>query len=208
MSDDPQGSPPVRQTDDGATKVPPEIGATGNGGFLGTSPILEGEVMAPRSKAGRPSLYDPELADEICTRIVNGTPLSMICEEEGMPCANTIYNWKQAHPEFGEKFQETRRRQLDMMRDKADVIQFRLLKGTIEPSAAVVALRHIEWNLARLRPDLFGEHVGVGIGAPGQGVALPADKGQDAIAKMDQPHPRTTDRQVIAWKNRGNGARA
>jgi hypothetical protein len=203
MSDDPQGSPPVEQTETGATEVPPESGRD----FSDGAAPLDGEVMPPRKKMGRPTLYSDDLADDICDRLVNGgTTLRRICAEEGMPTVSVVYNWRHTHPDFGEKFQEARRRQADMLRDEADEIRLRLLEGTIEPSAAVVALRNIEWNLARLRPDIFGEHVGLGIGAPGQQLAL-TDKDQEAPAPAERSVGRPTDRQVIAWRAHGNGQR-
>jgi len=42
---------------------------------------------------GRPSTYSPELGHEICRRLLEGTPLKVICKEDGMPPASTVRLW-------------------------------------------------------------------------------------------------------------------
>lgn len=44
-------------------------------------------------KNGRPSLYTPEIIDELCERLSNGEPMAAICREEGMPSHVTVWNW-------------------------------------------------------------------------------------------------------------------
>lgn len=43
--------------------------------------------------AGRPSLYTPELRDEICRRLARGRTLRSVCSDDDMPDRQTIYNW-------------------------------------------------------------------------------------------------------------------
>jgi hypothetical protein len=59
---------------------------------------------------GRPSLFKPEVANEICQRLSKGEPLSVICEDDHIPTFQTVYNWEKAHPEFLEA--STRARQI------------------------------------------------------------------------------------------------
>jgi len=49
---------------------------------------------------GRPSTYSQEIADEICSRLSKGEPLSVICSDEHIPSFQTVYNWEKARPEF------------------------------------------------------------------------------------------------------------
>ena len=42
---------------------------------------------------GRPSLYTPELLDQIVERLAGGEPMAQICREDGMPTARTVRNW-------------------------------------------------------------------------------------------------------------------
>lgn len=57
-------------------------------------------------RTGRPTLFSPELADEICRRLAEGTPFSTICRDEGMPAFSTLWRWEKAHPEFRAQVQE------------------------------------------------------------------------------------------------------
>jgi hypothetical protein len=49
---------------------------------------------------GRPSTYNQEVADEICSRLSKGEPLSVICSDEHIPSFQTVYNWEKARPGF------------------------------------------------------------------------------------------------------------
>lgn len=42
---------------------------------------------------GRPSLYSPELLEEIAARLSSGEPLAKICRDPGMPAARTVRDW-------------------------------------------------------------------------------------------------------------------
>lgn len=44
-------------------------------------------------KRGRPSVYTPEIAEEICRRLAEGEPLDTICLPAGMPSPATVRLW-------------------------------------------------------------------------------------------------------------------
>lgn len=44
-------------------------------------------------KSGRPSTYTPELAKEICSRLIDGKSLRAVCEDEDMPARSTVLRW-------------------------------------------------------------------------------------------------------------------
>ena len=46
-----------------------------------------------KAKRGRPSLYTPELALEICERLAQGESLRSICQDEHMPDHSTVCMW-------------------------------------------------------------------------------------------------------------------
>jgi len=74
---------------------------------LGKRPPVEGaELILPKAKAGRPSLYKPEIYWPILERISAGESLIRICAEEGQPDANTVNGWVTRYPEFKEKYKE------------------------------------------------------------------------------------------------------
>lgn len=49
---------------------------------------------------GRPSSYDPEVAQEICRLLAMGKPLARICDLEGMPAYSTARKWEDENAEF------------------------------------------------------------------------------------------------------------
>jgi hypothetical protein len=42
---------------------------------------------------GRPSIYTPELAAEICTRLCDPRSLRSVCEDPDMPDRSTVLYW-------------------------------------------------------------------------------------------------------------------
>lgn len=52
--------------------------------------------------AGRPTDYNQEIAEIILDKLAEGTPMKVICKEEGMPCYMSVLRWQRRHPEFGD----------------------------------------------------------------------------------------------------------
>lgn len=77
--------------------------------------------MSAVSVMGRPTLYSPELADEICERIATQPRgLDFICETEPMfPSARTVATWIAQHPDFLQKYQFARERQATLLFDES-----------------------------------------------------------------------------------------
>lgn len=57
----------------------------------------------PESKLGRPSSYDPIIADEIIERLSNGEPMTAICRDKKMPSFPAVMRWEEANPDFRER---------------------------------------------------------------------------------------------------------
>ena len=53
---------------------------------------------------GRPSLYTPELANEICDRLASGRSLNAICKMDDMPDITTVMKWLQKSEQGDERF--------------------------------------------------------------------------------------------------------
>ena len=48
----------------------------------------------PPKKMGRPSIFTPELGQEICLRMLEGAcSLRQVCDAADMPCKATVFNW-------------------------------------------------------------------------------------------------------------------
>jgi hypothetical protein len=49
---------------------------------------------------GRHSTFTQAIADAILEQLAHGIPLAEICRDENLPSVQTIYNWRDAHPDF------------------------------------------------------------------------------------------------------------
>jgi len=56
--------------------------------------------MSEPKKTGRPSKRSPEVIQRIIEGLSKGTPLTVICREDGMPHDSTVRDWMAEDPEF------------------------------------------------------------------------------------------------------------
>ncbi len=125
---------------------------------------------------GRPSVYTPEIATEICNRVAEGESLYRICEDDHMPSRSTVLKWAldDLHG-FSSVYARARELQLGVREDeifdiaddgrndweerpgKGGETYIALNKEAVERSKLRVATR--QWVLTKLRPDKFGDRV-------------------------------------------------
>lgn len=72
-----------------------------------------------KKKRGRPSKFTRELADRICAMIREGISEREICDMPDMPCFQTLWNWKDAHPEFLEQTVRARAQSAELFNRRA-----------------------------------------------------------------------------------------
>lgn len=84
-------------------------------------------MTAPTGRPrGRPpgvgkSPYNPEIALEVCLKIMEGQTLTEICADEAMPTDRTIYRWLAVTPAFHVAYMRAREMQMHKWAD--DIIQ-------------------------------------------------------------------------------------
>lgn len=75
--------------------------------------------MSETGTVGRPALYHPEIADEICRRMAEGESLRAICKDAHLPCASTVLGWLSSqnpdYAQFLEQYARSRAIQADML---------------------------------------------------------------------------------------------
>ena len=63
--------------------------------------MTEKKQAANKNKGGRPSKYDPLIAQQMCELLSEGIPLRQICREnEGFPAWRTVYDWMKKDPDL------------------------------------------------------------------------------------------------------------
>lgn len=110
---------------------------------------------------GRPSLFTPDVADEICARVMCGEGIAAICRDSRMPGERTVYSWLENNQEFQQRYARAREIQAEHYAD--EVIE---ISDTEEdPHRARVRCDSRKWAASKLAPKKYGdrlEHVGAG----------------------------------------------
>ena len=55
---------------------------------------------ADHKPTGRPSTYNPDIAQQMCEQLSEGVPLREICRQEGFPAWRTVYDWMAKDPDL------------------------------------------------------------------------------------------------------------
>jgi hypothetical protein len=129
---------------------------------------------------GRPTMYTPELADEICTRVGLREPMSKICAEPGMPSERTILMWRLKHDDFATKLERAREHRALARADKIDDYVEQLALGKLDPHAARVMIDAEKWQAGKELPKRYGEKLEVG-GRDGRSLGEELGLGAEAV---------------------------
>lgn len=130
-----------------------------------------GASVAP--KRGRPSEFDPVLADIICERMKAGESLRAICRDEGMPAEGTVRTWAVAN-QGGFHAQYTRAREAQMDALAEDIIEIADDKEE-DPQRARLRVDTRKWLMSKIAPKRFGDRTRHELtGAGGGPVAIAA----------------------------------
>lgn len=121
--------------------------------------------MTEAKQIGRPSVFTPEIAAEICERIAMDESLIKICESDHMPSTNTVYRWMNEDDKkgFRDDYVRARANQAHTVADEAKQVRADLRAGLIDPNTANALLNLIKWETGKRNPKAYGEkiaHVG------------------------------------------------
>ena len=73
-------------------------------------------------KMGRPSKYNPEIAQQMCELLSEGVPLREICRMDGMPYWRTVYLWMAQDEELSAHIARAREAGYDAMAEECLLI--------------------------------------------------------------------------------------
>lgn len=76
------------------------------------------EGAPPKKKTGRPSTYDPNIAQQMCEMLSEGIPLREICRQEGFPPWRTVYSWMERNEDLSAHIARAREIGYDLMAEE------------------------------------------------------------------------------------------
>ncbi|MBK7001039.1 MAG: terminase small subunit protein [Rhodoferax sp.] len=133
------------------------------------------------TKRGRPTLYSEALADDICTRIMQGRSLRKATAELGID-ESVVYDWLKRHQSFTKQYACAREWQADVLAEEivsiADelVIEARYQGEDIKLDVSSTAVQRNrlrvdarKWYASKLAPKKYGDKLDATVTGPGGG---------------------------------------
>lgn len=109
----------------------------------------------------RPSIYSPELAQEICYRLSMGQSARHICRDDDMPVMSTLMKWLNEPDKewFSEQYAKARDYQGDYYADEVVDLADELHEAADSNEIARARLRidSRKWKVARMSPRKWGD---------------------------------------------------
>ena len=118
---------------------------------------IASDTQTPK-RIGAPSLYTPELADEICVQIAAGRSLNSICKAAEMPEIRTVLRWLTETDEKSDRFRQSyahaRQQSADALVDEiVDIADYTLE----DPNSRRIRVDARKWVASRLKPREYGD---------------------------------------------------
>lgn len=108
-------------------------------------------------------MYCQEVADRIIDSLAEGNSLvSTLKEDEELPRYSTVMQWLRTNPSFAAMYARAREDQADHDADKIGDIAEQVVKGTVDPQSARVAIDAYKWAAGKRKPRVYGDRIAVG----------------------------------------------
>jgi len=144
---------------------------------MGVSKTDRKQRLIEESNArGRPSDYNPELTDKICSLLAEGISLRTICSAPDMPSKTSVFRWMRTNEDFRVQYEKAKEESADAlveeMLDIADenpvIIENDENGGvkTTKLDSAGIARNRLrvdtrKWVASKLKPKRFGDKTAV-----------------------------------------------
>jgi len=115
--------------------------------------------------------YTDEIANEICSRLVDGKSLKKICEMDDMPSKSTVFKWLSENETFSDKYARAREAQADTLADEIiDIADdgendtYEDDEGNVKTNQDVIARSRLrvdarKWIASKLKPKKYGDKI-------------------------------------------------
>ena len=95
------------------------------------------------------------LSNNICQKLMEGKPLTQICQEKDLPSLTTIYKWINSNPSFAKQIIQARRVGTQYYLDK--MIEELETMSAKDVGIVREKLHHYRWLASKLLPSLYGD---------------------------------------------------
>ena len=96
-----------------------------------------------------------ELTEQICQELMNGQPLTRICNRKELPSLATVNRWITKHPSFAKQITNARRVGCQYYLDK--MIEELETMSAKDVGIVREKLHHYRWLSSKLLPNLYGD---------------------------------------------------
>ena len=131
----------------------------------------------PTRGPGRPTIYTPELATEICRRLAAGQSLRKACEDPELPAKGTVLRWltdPSIPVEFRDQYAQARAEQADLFaeeiveiadgEDRVDA-EGRLIEDAVAVQRDKLRVDARKWAASKIAPKKYGHKMEISTGA-------------------------------------------
>lgn len=109
--------------------------------------------------AGRPTEYNQDIANRICTELAEGRSLRSVLKDEGMPGMSSVFRWlsDERREGFRKQYALAKEEAADALADDIQDIADKVLAKEYDPQSARVAMDGKKWIASKLKPKRYGE---------------------------------------------------
>jgi hypothetical protein len=102
--------------------------------------------------------YSKRVTEEICRRIARGEVWHRICNTDGLPSYDSLYQWRRKYPDFAEAFAQAREIAADLHADKVLVVAEQSTAATVQADRLHVGA--LQWHAGKAAPKRYGSRAG------------------------------------------------
>lgn len=129
----------------------------------------------PKHAGGRPTMYTPELADQICEQLASGDSMRTVSKGKAMPAMTTMFRWLRENPEFRKQYEKAKEEAADAFAEeildiaddgsndwmirhgKDDQESWQLNGEHVQRSRLRIDSR--KWIASKLKPKKYGDKI-------------------------------------------------
>lgn len=133
----------------------------------------------------RPSEYNYQLCEEICSVVANGFNIkTVLSSKDEYPTFQTWCNWKRQHTELFDLYTRSIQDKADSVEEELEHIYSEVKAGTIDAPTGRLLIDTLKWKASKYYPKMFGDKVDVDHTTNGKDLAPTVDLNKVSVEAM------------------------